>query len=204
VAVALLVSSLGDFVKDSERISKAMALKHSQLLTHWKRLQNGAPMNDWGGRGYALEYLFLRGCDLELKSSREVRWPFGVTSEQLDMGILEQIDGVVYAPFAAFLVESKCLSSKVDVEPLAKLRFRLEGRPPLVMGVLISHSGFTEAAQLYASFATPLNVLLWTAADIEATLPHQRMMDGMKRKFRHAVERKEALLDLQTDYTKNP
>jgi hypothetical protein len=30
------------------------------------------------------------------------------------------------------------------------------------------------------------------------------MMDGMKRKFRHAVERKEALFDLQTDYTKNP
>jgi hypothetical protein len=29
-----------------------------------------------------------------------------------------------------------------------------------------------------------------------------RMMDGMKRKFRHAVEREEALLDLQTDYTK--
>lgn len=57
-----------------------MALKHSQLLIHWKRLQTGKPMKDWGGRGHALEY--LRGCDLELKDSEEVRWPFGVTSEQ--------------------------------------------------------------------------------------------------------------------------
>ncbi|AGY56940.1 hypothetical protein GKIL_0694 [Gloeobacter kilaueensis JS1] len=163
-------------------------------------------MGAWGGRGYALEYIFLRGFDLELESTRyeEVRWPYGFTSEQLRLGTLEQIDGAIYTRLGTFLVESKCLSKEVDVEPLAKLRFRLEGRPPLTMGILVSASGFTQVAKLYASFATPLNVLLWTAEDIDATLPQQRMMDGVRRKLRQAVERKEALLDLKADYESNP
>lgn len=191
---------------DAERLSRAKSLTHRQLMRHWRRLREGKPMGAWGGRGYALEYIFLRGFDLELESTRyeEVRWPYGFTSEQLRLGTLEQIDGAIYTRLGTFLVESKCLSKEVDVEPLAKLRFRLEGRPPLTMGILVSASGFTQVAKLYASFATPLNVLLWTAEDIDATLPQQRLMDGVRRKLRQAVERKEALLDLKADYESNP
>ena len=61
-------------------------------------------MTDWGGRGRALEYLFLRGFQLDA-TSPDVGWPVYVHGEPGD-GILEQIDGFLYLPFAVFMVEA--------------------------------------------------------------------------------------------------
>jgi hypothetical protein len=52
---------------------------------------------------------------------------------------------------------------------------------------------FTAATELFAQFAVPLNVLLWSAADLDQSLPKARMMDALREKYRNAVERGWAL-----------
>jgi hypothetical protein len=39
-----------------------------------------------------------------------------------------------------------------------------------------------------AQFATPINVLLWDADDIEYGLTKRAMRSGLQKKFRHAIE----------------
>jgi hypothetical protein len=73
---------------------------------------------------------------------------------------MEQVDGVVYDDGRAFLIESKDHDARASVEAIVRLRSRIEQRPPGTMALLFSSSGFTETAEIFAQFATPLNVLL--------------------------------------------
>lgn len=126
----------------------------------------------------------IRAFQLE---SAEVRWPFQVTYPQ-KFGTMEQLDGTVYLGERAFLVESKDLSEPAAIEAVAKLRFRLEGRPPGTMAVLFSVRNFTLPTEVFTQFASPLNVLLWSSDDLDHALEHGSMVAGLRLKLRYATE----------------
>jgi hypothetical protein len=100
------------------------------------------------GSGKTLEYLNIRV--FELKNLARVRYPYLVTYPE-KFGTMEQVDGVVYLDGRCFLIECKDTTKPQDVESLAKLRFRLESRPPGTMGVLVSRSEFATPAEVFAA-----------------------------------------------------
>jgi len=116
-----------------------------------------------------------------------VRWPFAVTYPQ-KFGTLEQLDGIVYFEGRAFLVESKDLSEPASIEAVAKLRFRLEGRPPGTMAILFSVTNFTLPTEVFTQFASPLNVLLWGREDLDHALSVGTMKEGLRKKLEYAIE----------------
>lgn len=101
---------------------------------------------------------------------------------------MEQLDGVVYLDRQPFIVESKNMTEPAAIEAVAKLRFRLEGRPPSTMAVLFSVSDFSLPTEIFAQFASPLNVLLWGRSDLDVAIPGGDMLGGLRRKLEHAVE----------------
>lgn len=169
---------------------EAMGREH--LIDFFDTIRAGGIPEGWDCRGRALEYCFLRGFALEMaeRMPHAIGWPYPVCWPELKIGIAEQIDGVIYTHTGAFLVEAKAETQPIDVEPLAKLRFRLEGRPPGTMGILLSLSGFSRPASFFAQFAVPLNVLLWSAEDVFWGLRNARLLAGLDIKLRQAIERR--------------
>jgi hypothetical protein len=49
------------------------------------------------------------------------------------IGAVEQVDGAVYLDGIPFLIESKDHEEPAAIDAIAKLRFRLESRPPGTM-----------------------------------------------------------------------
>ncbi len=170
--------------------AQAKALAHDDVVRLLDCLISCQPTPDWEP-GKALEYLFLQAFQLE---GADVTWPYNVVYPQ-KVGVVEQIDGVIHLDGVSFLVECKDEATPVAVEPLAKLRMRLQQRPPGLMGLLVSTSDFTRAASLFAQFSSPLDVLLWGKSDLEFAIRNQKMGDGLLEKYRWAVLR--GLPDLQ-------
>jgi hypothetical protein len=165
----------------------AIAWQRPYLVQLWGQIKAKAPnpIPGWGD-GKAFEYLIVRAFHME--AAQDTRWPYGVTIPQ-KIGTVEQIDGAVYVDDIPFLIESKDYGDTASIEAVAKMRFRLESRPPGMMGVLFSARNFTAATELLSQFAVPLNVLLWGAADLDKALPNGTMIDGLREKYRYAVER---------------
>jgi hypothetical protein len=116
----------------------AHAMTHAQVLQLWKDIQARTTAPTWPA-GKALEYLIVRGFELEGTS---VVWPFSVRDPETNEE-LEQIDGVVYAQGLSAVVEAKDFDdrSKVNIEPIAKLRSQLLRRPSGVLGAVFSRTG---------------------------------------------------------------
>jgi hypothetical protein len=74
------------------------------------------------------------------------------------------------------------------VVDVARLRMRLESRPPGTMGVLFSVQDFTLPTEIFTQFATPLNVLLWASGDLDVALAEGSMVEGLRDKLAHATE----------------
>lgn len=155
----------------------------SDLRDIWAQIKTGAPIDSFPS-GKAFEYLVIRAFEIE---GLRVRWPYEVVYPQ-KFGTMEQVDGIVYFESRAFLVESKDLTEPAAIEAIAKLRFRLEGRPPGTMGVLFSVNDFSLPAEVFAQFASPLNVLLWGRADLDIALRSGCMKNALEQKMVYAIE----------------
>lgn len=131
------------------------------------------------------EHLIIRAFQLEGVS---IRWPYHVTYPDHRWGTMEQIDGIVRVDGTTFLLESKDLDEAASIETIAKLRFRLESRPPGTMGVVFSANDFTLPTEVFAQFAVPLNILLWGRSDIDHALPRGEMKEGLRAKLTYAIE----------------
>lgn len=195
---------------DGEAAEIVKRMTRDELMTFWDEIREaneaGKAPAGWKCRGKALEYCFVRAFSLEAEELGvgDAVEPFNVVWPDLRLGVIEQIDGVVYAPTGRpFLIECKAIDPKtpIDVEPLSKLRFRLQQRPPGTMGLILSLSGFTSPAQWLARFATPLDVLLWSAQDFDWALRRGRMFDALEQKYRRAVELRVAYyqVDIEED-----
>lgn len=168
---------------DRELEELAESWQRSDLLQAWDGIKARRAIAGWQA-GKAFEYVVIRAFQLE---AADTRWPYEV--ELPLMGTAEQVDGAVYVDGTAFLIESKDLKRRAAIEAIAKLRFRLERRPPGTMAVLFSVNGFTLPAELFAHFSRPLNVLLWGGTELDQALASARMIDTLREKHRYAIER---------------
>jgi hypothetical protein len=139
------------------------------------------------------EHFLLRAFELE---GAEVRWPYQV---KVYDEVAEQIDGAIHHGGLSVLVEAKDEARAVNVDPLAKLRNQLLRRPAGTIGLVVSTSGFTPAAQTLASFMAPTTILLWSGAEINLALEAREehpFCRGLFWKFKLAVEEGAAFSDL--------
>lgn len=162
------------------RINK---LDYDGLLELWGLIEAGQTGTlDWE-EGKAFEYLILRAFELE---KAEVRWPFSV---DMQGSVVEQIDGIIYSDGLSVIVESKDLTDRVNIEPIAKLRNQLLRRPSGSIGIIFSKSGFTEPARMLAQYLAPQTILLWGGDEVAYALENRYMRQGLLAKYRHCVER---------------
>jgi Restriction endonuclease len=171
-------------LSDDDMRKEADKWTRSDLLKIWDEVKAGRQLPNWK-KGHGFEYLVIKAFQLDRV---RVRWPYRVTYPQ-KFGTMEQIDGIVYQGERAFLVESKDLSEPLAIEAVAKLRFRLESRPPGTMGILFSTTGFTLPTEVFTQFASPLNVLLWDRGDMDLALQSEgAMKTALTQKLEFAIE----------------
>lgn len=169
----------------------------TELQTIWSELSLSPPQF----RGEELNaqeagWVFERWINEAFRlSSAEVQPPFMV---RIATSLVEEIDGAVFTPFGAFLLECKFQETKVTIEPIVKLRSQLERRPPGIMGVIFSKSGFTDEAVILLSHLSPCNVLLFSGDDIELMQRHPAsMIEALRVKYRAAVMDAESYVELR-------
>jgi len=195
-------------------------LDHAGVVALWEdvvaaRSPQAWPEGEAWDRGKGLEYCILRGFDLEAPEqspvAADVVWPFSVllgdlgeSSTSLRSTEAEQIDGVIHLDGVSCLVEAKAESDQVAIAPLAKTRSQLLRRPATTIGLIFSLSGFTEPAKRLAAFMFPQTVLLWTGDDLDVALRKQRLFDGLRAKYRMAVEKGLAVLELEAVWLDAP
>ena len=145
----------------------------------------------FGPPGKAFEYLIIRAFELD---GLLVQYPYEVRSGDLlsdgSKRMYEQVDGVVYGS-VPFLIESKDYAAGVSIEPIAKLRFRLESRPSHAMSIVFARSSLTGAAEFFLRSARPRNVLTWYGSELEyalASTSPKPFATSLDRKFRRCVE----------------
>ncbi|MCY1080453.1 hypothetical protein [Archangium lansingense] len=160
---------------------RVLALEHSGLLALWQGLRAGVSPPDWPA-GSLLEYLVLRAFQLE---GAEVTWPYRVYRNGV---LLEQIDGVVYFDGVSCLVECKDMTRPVDTLAIVKLKSQILRRPRTTIGALLCTGEVSQAAFTLVEMLPPPDVLLWEGEEIDQALRGRRLLDGMRRKLRYAVE----------------
>ncbi|WP_257455313.1 hypothetical protein [Archangium lipolyticum] len=160
---------------------RVLALEHRELMELWEGLRAGVAPADWPA-GVLLEYLILRAFQLE---GVEVTWPYRVYRDGV---LLEQIDGVVYFDGVFCLVEFKDMTRPVDTVAIVKLKSQILRRPRTTIGALFCTGEVSQAASSLMEMLPPPDVLLWEGGEIDLALRGQRLLDGMRRKLRHAVE----------------
>ena len=172
--------------REEEYVARARALQPRQLLDFWSRLMQSPTVEDWEP-GRALEYFILRAFELE---GARVVWPY--TNE------LEQVDGALYVDGLSCIVECKHWSSLIDVTPIARLKLRLDRRPPGTLGLMFGVPGFTSKATEEVQLNPVRNVLLWEGSDITWALK-RGLRIALNAKWRQAVENGLLLYDLEEE-----
>jgi hypothetical protein len=167
--------------RSGEYQRRVLALGHEGLLELWTGLREGRSPPDWPA-GILLEYLVLRAFQLE---GAEVIWPYRVYRNGV---LLEQIDGVIYFDGVPCLVECKHLTIPVDTVTIVKLKSQILRRPRITIGVLFCTGEVSEAVSTLMEMLPPPDVLLWEGDELEMALRSRRLLEGMRRKLRHAVE----------------
>ncbi|HEU4452312.1 MAG TPA: restriction endonuclease [Longimicrobium sp.] len=143
--------------------------------------------------GKAFEYLILRAFELD---GARVRWPYTVSVQGQ---LVEQIDGAVHAGPLSCIVEAKDTASSVRPDAVAKLRYKLGRRPPAVLGLLFSRTGFTEPARILTQFLAPQNILLWEGDDVAYALERRQPVWALEAKYRYCVEHGQPIRELRRE-----
>ena len=163
----------------------------AQLVTMLQDIRARRKPPGWAP-GKAFEHLVLRGFELD---GAEIKWPYSVPYVG---GIIEQIDGAVYFDNTTFLIESKDYKDPLNIGPVAKLRHQLMRRPLDTMGIVFGRNDFTPPMKELTRRTSPMQILLWEAAELEYALqtqvtqlannlPGQGMCKALRLKFRNAA-----------------
>ena len=164
----------------SDHVARIRAMGWYDLHALLARIRAGRTPGWPAGR--AFEYLVLRAFELD---GATVRWPFTVSMAD---ETVEQIDGAVYAANLSCIVEAKDTTARVDVNALAKMWTQLARRPAATVGLVISRSGFTNAAITLAGYFAPQTVLLVAGWELERAMVPGGMTAMLVAKFRECVE----------------
>jgi len=101
---------------------------------------------------------------------------------------LEEIDGLIFDGWQAFLVETKCEGKRIAIDPIFRLHLMAEQRPIGTMGLIFSMSGFTAPALELSDRLRPIRVLLFNDLDIDWALRSgEGMIELVRRKWALAV-----------------
>ena len=171
---------------------KIQKFTKKDLINLWKEIIDQKTEN-WSD-GKALEFLILRAFDLE---GAKVRWPYTV---KVGDEIVEQIDGAVHLLNynLSILIECKDYSSKINIDPIAKLRNQLLRRSSNAIGAVFTTTKYTEASLLLSQFLAPQTIILWEKDNIEFCLNEGSFSEGMLLKYRHAIEEGITNYDIST------
>jgi hypothetical protein len=171
--------------RERRYVEQIRVLDRLGLLRLWEWLQAGKPVDGWD-EGKPFEYLVLRAFELE---GAQVVWPYFANK-------FEQLDGAVFVDGMSCLIESKQHAGHLGFGPIARLKARLDRRPPGTLGLLFSAKGFTGPAIKESLLHPTRNVLLWTGTDLSQALM-RGMRVGLQRKWRKAVEKATPDYDLR-------
>lgn len=93
-------------------------------------------------------------------------WGVEAYADQRGIGGRDETDVAFSLGHTYYILEAKWEARPVNVDPVAKLQLRLKFRPPGVVGVLVSMSGFTKHVHDFA--ASHPEILLWDHTHVEA------------------------------------
>jgi hypothetical protein len=103
----------------------------------------------------------------------------------------EQIDGLIFDGWQAFLVEAKFWTPGVDFSPIVVFNDIVDSRPAGTLGLFFSAFGYTGPAKDCAELLRPIRVLLFDRDDLNWALQQEPFKGSMKemvrRKWLHAV-----------------
>lgn len=150
---------------------------HADVRVFWENiLQKNTPKWD---AGQAFEYLMLRAFEIE---GAKVTWPYEVT---LFGETVEQIDGAILIESTGLTAIFECKdrpNDNVNIEPVAKLRNQLLGRPSGCIRAVFCTKEFTEPAIILAHFLQPHSIILWERDSIEYCIENQCFIQGLLKK----------------------
>lgn len=166
---------------------------HYALRSLWDKRKddNG---NDIWPKGKLMEYLIIRAFELESVDSKPVyvTYPYEVREPQLRNEELEQIDGAVHVMSLHALIECKDYKdAKIDIEPLVKLRFRLQVRHSMAFGIFFSCTDMTEPVEYWIKYMAPQLIIFWDKDDLEYCLDNHCFVDCLEAKYRMAVDKRD-------------
>jgi hypothetical protein len=161
--------------KTEEYVQMARAMQWPEIEMLWKSIKN-RQTPDWAP-GKALEHLIVRAFEL---SGFDIEYPYTVSNED---GLIEQIDGFVYFNDLAFLIECKD-TTKQDIEVLAKLKYKIDRRPPTTIAGVFICGTLTRQAVSLANYTTPQRITVWYLQDIEEAITQRDFKTMLIEKYR--------------------
>jgi hypothetical protein len=168
---------------------KIKSLFHEGLNDLWDKCVNNTYDKTFWNEGKLLEYIVLRGFELELDGC--VTYPFDVDDNDVNYGgPIEQIDGAVHVGELHALVECKDYSiATIKVEPLAKMRNQLARRHGIMFGMFFTTTNVSTPAQIQVKFMAPQLIIIWGKRDIDYCIKNRCFIPCMRAKYRMAVEK---------------
>ena len=163
------------------------------MKTLWDSRKDANGKDIWP-KGKLKEHLVLRSFELESLRRRQVHvaYPYSVRETSLNNVELEQIDGAIHVQNLHALIECKDYSDdKIDIEPLVKLRFRLQVRHSSAFGVFFSCTDLSKPAEYWIKMMAPQLIIFWDKEDLEYCLKKECFVDCLEAKYRMAIDMRE-------------
>lgn len=163
---------------------------HRDLRKLWDTRKDEKGIDVWP-KGKLMEQLIVRAFELESKEPKpvSVTYPYGVRESSINNKEIEQIDGAVHVMGLHALIECKDYKdTKIDIEPLVKLRFRLQVRHASVFGLFFSCTEMTDPAEYWIKYMAPQIIIFWDKEDIEYCLDNCCFVECLEAKYRMAID----------------
>lgn len=166
---------------------------HYELKKLWKSRKDTDGKDLWP-KGKLMEYLIVRAFELESSEAKPVyvTYPYGVREEEMNNEEMEQIDGAVHVMGLHALIECKDYKeAKIDIEPLVKLRSRLQVRHSSAFGIFFSCTELTDPAEYWISYMAPQLIIFWDKEDLEYCLDNRCFVECLEVKYRMAIDKRQ-------------
>lgn len=165
---------------------------HNELRELWNSRKDDEG-NDLWPKGKLMEYLIVRAFEMESSAVKPVNvtYPFSVRGEEINNEEMEQIDGAIHVMGLHALIECKDYKdAKIDIEPLVKLRFRLQVRHSSAFGIFFSCTEMTEPAEYWIGYMAPQLIIFWDKEDLEYCLEKKCFVECLEAKYRMAIDKR--------------
>lgn len=166
---------------------------HYELKNLWKTRKDEKGNDVWP-KGKLMEFMIVRAFELESNEAKPVHvtYPYGVRDTSLDNEEIEQIDGAVHVMDLHALIECKDYRDiKIDIEPLVKLRFRLQVRHSSAFGIFFACTELTKPAEYWINMMAPQLIIFWDKEDLEYCLENRCFVDCLETKYRMAIDKRD-------------